>query len=590
MEKPDLEKWREQWRGEWPAALAAWRGFTKLSEPRWCLDKAAEKKEELTGSFAMIRLTDHAVVISLRQAAELGLGKFAAAILAHEIGHHVYAPGDLADNARLLARIRMGLPTRETYTGVAANLYTDLLINDRLQRGAGLDMSGVYKALRRPGDADRLWTLYMRIYEVLWGLPSGTLAGPGDAGLQTDAVLGARLLRAYSKNWLGGAGRFAALLLPYFLELPPDGGAAAGLPWLDTGQAGAGDVIPDGLAGIDEEEAEGAIHPSEDPALSGLEGESVASAPRSGGGRELRGGQKNNYRSPAQYRELMASAGVKAPEREMVARYYRERALPFLVRFPVKEAREATEPQPEGLETWDTGMPLQEIDWSETLARGSEPVPGVTTVRRTYGETEGASPAKIPLDLYIGIDCSGSMANPAAALSYPVLAGTVLALSALRAGARVKVCLSGEPGEYSETDGFIRDEREILRVLTGYLGTGYSFGIARLEDTFLKEWKARRPVHILVVSDSDIFHMLKELRDGWEIAAGALKAAGGGGTFVLEIPGRNQETARLEALGWAVSTVNGQEELLAFARAFSRANYGRREAGGAKAGARGGAA
>jgi len=150
-----------RWTAQWPAALEVWSRFVQLHEPIWCLTKAEEKEAELSGSFAMIRLVDHSVVISLRQVAELGLGGFAKEILAHEIGHHVYCPADLTDNARMLARMRVGLPTKEHCAPFISNLYSDLLINDRLQRSAGLDMSGVYVELGSDC-RDRLWTLYMR--------------------------------------------------------------------------------------------------------------------------------------------------------------------------------------------------------------------------------------------------------------------------------------------------------------------------------------------------------------------------------------------------------------------------------------------
>lgn len=573
----ELETIRAQWQEQWETALGAWSRFTKLASPRWCLTPREESAEHLSTSFAMIRLLDHAVVISLRQVRELKLQPFGVEIMAHEIGHHVYAPADLNDNARLLARIRMGLPTRESFSGLIANLYADLLINDRLQRSAGLDMSGVYKALRTAGPPDRMWALYLRIYEVLWSLPAGTLVDPiADRQVQSDAGLGARVIRVYAGNWLAGAGRFAALFLPYLLEIKEQKLRVLVLSsWLDTERAGGGDIIPDGLVEIDPDELDGAIHPSEDPELTGLEEEEKKkgpSAPREGGVATV-GGRKNPCRSPEQYRELMKSIGVTVPEQDLLVRYYRELAVPYLVRFPVRETREAADPQVEGVDTWDTGMPIQEIDWFESLALSPQPIPGVTTVRRTYGQTEGHSPERVPLDLYIGIDCSGSMSNPAFSLSYPVLAGAVITLSALRAGARVMACLSGEPGRFSQTDGFLRDENEILKILTGYLGTGYSFGINRLEETFLKGFKPERPTHILIVSDNDIFTMLGELKGGWDIARDAVIAAGGGGTFVLEILGRNPLMKRMEDIGWNVHTVNTREELVRFAQAFSRTHY-----------------
>ena len=230
--------------------LAAWSRFVRLSPPRWCMTSEEEQREHLTGSFAMIRLVDQAVVISLRQVREKRLERFAIEIMAHEIGHHIYTPADLTDNARVQIRIRAGLPTKEQYAGAIANLYEDLLINDRLQRSGGLDLVGVYRQLAVQSPA-RLWTFYMRIYEFLWRLDTCSLAhGKIDARLNSDAQLGARLIRNYAKQWMDGAGRFAMLCLPYLLE---DDAAAkkTQLPsWWDTLGAGAGG-LPEGLAEID---------------------------------------------------------------------------------------------------------------------------------------------------------------------------------------------------------------------------------------------------------------------------------------------------------------------------------------------------
>lgn len=571
----------ERWRDAWPAALEAWSRFTKLSEPRWCFTEAEEKAERLSGSFAMIRLDDHAVVISLRQIEEEGLQGFGAEILAHEVGHHVFAPGDLRDNARLIARIRRGLPSREGFAGLVANLYTDLLINDRLQRAAGLDMAGVFAKLKK-GKADKLWALYLRIYEALWRLPRDTLVDfVDDPQLRTDADLGARVIRVYAKDWLRGAGRFAALLLPYLLEMKEEKVALSA--WLDTQGAGAGGEVPDGLSEMDDDEVDGAVHPMNDPAISGLTEENKASAaehPGTSGGRELVGGQKHHYREPSHYVELMQSLGVKATAKQLVMRYYRERAVPHLVPFPARLQRQAADPLPEGLDVWDVGSPVSAIDWPGTLAHSPVVIPGLTTLERTYGFSEGAEPKRTPLDLYVGIDCSGSMGNPAVSLSYPVLAGAVVALSALRAKAKVMACLSGEmPGKHAETNGFVRSEREILAVMTDYLGTGYSFGVERLKDAFLGEAKIERPTHILVVSDSDFFYMCKQYKGGWEIAREAAARAGGGATAVLQIVVRNHQADvdRLESLGWKVHPVRAMADLVAFARAFARLRYGEEE-------------
>jgi hypothetical protein len=259
----DLDALRDAWARQWPDALATWSKFTKLSEPRWCLTAADEKRQSLADSFAMIRLSDQAVVVSLPRVRAAHVERFAREILAHEIGHHVYCPASLLDQGRMLAHMRRGLSTKEHLAPLVANLYADLLVNDRLQRDAGLDMAAVYRELVGAGSANRLWTLYTRIYEILWSLPRGSLAtglkdlpqagaaptgetpAPGKAAevitagrLEGDAQLGARLVRSYARDWLDGSGKFAALCLPYLME--DEGQEVRRLlrGWLDTERAG----------------------------------------------------------------------------------------------------------------------------------------------------------------------------------------------------------------------------------------------------------------------------------------------------------------------------------------------------------------
>lgn len=576
------------WSAQWPAALAVWSRFVQLHEPTWCFTKAEEDAAQLADSFAMIRLVDHSVVISLRQVAEKGLQAFAREILAHEIGHHVYCPADLTDHARMLARMRVGLPTKEHLAPFVANLYADLLINDRLQRSAGLDMSDVY--VRLGSDCrDQLWTLYMRIYELLWKLKRGQLArGDIDSRLNQDAQLGARLIRSYSKDWLDGAGRFAALCLPYLLADEAARVRKLMAIWNDTRCAGQGG-IPDGLTEIDEDELTGAIHPADDPDLSGVGVESESGALEAAKGKARQTGVKaaRNYRQPIDYADVLAAAGANIDPAEVTARYYRERAIPHLIPFPTRKLPQATDPLPEGLDLWDVSAPHDQIDWLGTLLSSPHIIPGITTRKRQYGTSPGADPETVPVDLYLGVDCSGSMGNPAHHLSYPVLAGAIIALSALRVGSRVKVVLSGEPGKTISTAGFERNAGTILKTLTSYLGTGYSFGIHRLAETFdaAKKTSSRvkpRPVHILIVSDNDMFSMLDskaEKQPGWDVARSALEAAGGGGTFVLELPDYMRKASadyleRIQAMGWNLALVSSMEELIQFARQFSRGRFG----------------
>ncbi|MBI2215341.1 MAG: VWA domain-containing protein [Acidobacteria bacterium] len=577
---PDLAALRERWFRRWPEALAQWSRFTQLRDPRWCATEGDEANESLSGSFAMIRLDDHGVVISLRQIAELGLEDFPVEVLAHEIGHHVYCPGNLGDHARMIARMRRALAPMLDRAPLVANLYGDLLINDRLQRAGGLRMAELYGRIRGPEESTELWRFYLRTYEILWSLPKGALA-PGEITqkIDVDALLASRVVRSFAKDWLRGAGRYAALCFPYLESLPPEKLAREAGRWLDAKGASV-DEIPDGLAEIDDDELDGAIHPALDPDLSGIDWDEEREAMPTGATKTGDTTPRQRYREPFDYKEILRSVGVTLSDEELTIRYYRERALPNLIRFPVRELPRSTDPLPEGLETWEAGDAMESLDVVESLMASSTLIPGVTTVQRTWGTSPGNDPEREPIDLYLGVDCSGSMSNPAVTMSYPVLAGAIIALSALRAGARVMVCLSGEPGSFSATDGFIRNEHEVLKTLTGYLGTGYSFGIHRLKFAFADRKPSDRPAHIMIVTDHDIFAMLGE-RDGttvgWERAKLSLDAARGGGTYVLHMDAKwsPHESQRMRDDGWGVHFVNDWKEMVEFAREFSRRTWER---------------
>jgi hypothetical protein len=247
----------------------------------------------------------------------------------------------------------------------------------------------------------------------------------------------------------------------------------------------------------------------------------------------------------------------------------------------------ASDPIPEGLDLWEPGSEVDRIDWHSTLITSPVVIPGVTTRERISGTSPGQDPETTPFDLYLGVDCSGSMSDPAHSLSFPVLAGAIISLSALRAGASVKVVLSGEPGSSVSTDGFLRNQHEVLRTMVSYLGTGYAFGIHRLAETFHEHAQLPKPVHILLVSDYDMFTILEQEMDGqlgWDVAKDALRRCKGGGTYVLQLPGYQSATAsgvgenlrRMEADGWNVFLVDSMEEMLEFARQFSRSQFHQR--------------
>lgn len=534
----------------------------------------------------MIRLQDQSIVVSLPGVAANHLERYAVEVLAHEIGHHVLAPANLTDHARMIARMRWALPTVEQHAPMVANLYTDLLINDRLQRSAGLRIADIYRAIGTGANGGAVWTLYLRIYEMLWSLERGSLGGgKTDDHLEGDAWLGARLVRSYARDWLDGSGRFAALLLPHLLEDQKSGKVIEKL--LDTRNAAAGGDMT-GLVGEEPGERDGAMHPAQDPTLADFPAEEDQSKEANTSGPsepEKSVESRGQAREPFQFGEILRAAGMDISDHDAAVRYYRERARPYLIPFPSRKAPLGGDPLPEGLQPWDIGHPLDAADWFQSVLQSPRVIPGLTTVQRLWGTSEGRESKIEPIDLDLYVDSSGSMPNPQQLISYPALAGAILCLSALRVGARVQATLWSGKNQFKTTVGFVRDHEAILRVLTGYFGGATAFPIHVLRDTYAKRKPNARPAHILVISDdgvSTMFDRDERGNSGWDIAAMALDRSAGGGTLVLNLPenwasskeGPYSEIGRArDEQGWNVHRVASLEELVEFARQFSRMRY-----------------
>lgn len=588
MNPPLLSEALQAWQDAWPQALSTWSRFTRLQDPRLCDTRVKAAAEGLTGSFAAIRLADQRIVIDLQQVQQLGLQPYALEILAHEIGHHVLAPATPSDHARLLARIRRALPTLEAHAPMVANLYTDLLINDRLQRQNGLRMDAIYRRLAQAATApaSTVWQLYMGIYEELWQQPRGALGGsPDDAAVHADAWLGARVVRVYASDWMSGASRFATLLLPWLLQAQADARLDA---LMDTQHAGKGSQ-PAGLGQRDDDELAPILHPAHDPRITGGSEEPADAHATAGPQDATASNTRGQMREPFEYGQILRAAGLDLDDQQIAVRYYRERALPHLIRYPSAAQPQVLEALPEGLEPWAPGDALHAVDWLQSVLQSPHVIPGVTTVQRVHGLAPGRETSSEPVDLDLYVDSSGSMPNPQQHTSFLTLAGAIVALSALRAGARVQATLWSGTRQHLHTGGFVRSEDPILHVLTGYFGGGTAFPIHRLRDTYATRTPRDRAVHILHISDDGITTMFDQDErggSGWDIARHALQAARGGGTMALNLysplpaqladaaaTGWTADLLRARQEGWDIHVVRDMADLLQFARAFAQRHY-----------------
>src|SRR6185436_446060 len=101
---------------------------------------------------------------------------------------------------------------------------------------------------------------------------------------------------------------------------------------------------------------------------------------------------KGQARQPFEFGEILRASGVDLSDHDVAVRYYRERARPYLIPFPSRPVPESVDPLPEGLEPWDLGHPLDAADWLQTILISPRVIPGMSTVQRVWGTTEGAQP------------------------------------------------------------------------------------------------------------------------------------------------------------------------------------------------------
>jgi hypothetical protein len=259
------------------------------------------------------------------------------------------------------------------------------------------------------------------------------------------------------------------------------------------------------------------------------------------------------------------------------------------VPFPSRRQPARADLIPEGTAPWEPGEPIEDVDWFSTLATSPEVIPGVTTVQRVWGESVDYEAEVTPCDLDLYVDCSGSMPDPQLVISYTALAGTILCLSALRAGSFVQVTLWSGAQQFRTTGGFVRNEHQVLDVLTDYFGGGTAFPIHVLRKTHLEQRRVR-DTHLVILSDDGVttlFDQDEKGNSGWDIAGRALASAGGGGIMVLNLPWRYPAqsppgyVAKHNALlqqaqreqGWDIYPVTSWESMVEFAQAFSRKHY-----------------
>ncbi|AZS43122.1 hypothetical protein BWL13_00667 [Microbacterium oleivorans] len=548
-------------RHAWESALELWG--VHLRDVRLAPGEGAAKGTAAWFSFPP------SVTVDPQMLRTWGVEREAESMFAHEIGHHVLAPATRIDALKIRHQLARTLaaagadPVSSDDLGLLSNLWTDLLVNARvalLQRRRGdAEPVGIVRlvqaTLPAPESADRLWWVYLRTFELIWGLPAGRLcptsppppAPPAARGAESEPPLDsipekhrekeralrdarrereriaaelagvittrpevdadqiAAVVRAFAGDPVLGALRFGVLAAPYIVERQRSAQAQAG-----RGAAGACNA--DGAPATAEELgrilSDRRLHDVV-PAHPGSGGPgAVGTAAGIGVGRGR--GQALGLA------QTLGLYGASDPD-EVMAAWYRAEAAPWVrpitQRMPAAPAPELPGP----LEVWETGDDLADLDWSATLQAGATVLPGLTTRRRSYLPDE-PTPREASIMLDVFIDSSGSMPHPGRASS-AVLAGMIVALSVLRGGGRVRVTSFSGPGQVAGSEDFQRTVGAVVRDLACYFGGGTTFPLDLLERRYagLRPPSSDERRHLLVLSDDGLVSMFG---DGNEPYAG----------------------------------------------------------------------
>jgi hypothetical protein len=517
----------------WPAACAAWSPFLLLGTPA---DDPAQH------SIAQIDLGTRRVSINGARLVQDGLVDCVEALLAHEVGHHVRYPGSLVVDARMRLLERGLIP----FPGYSmANLFTDLLINERLGARYGEHFVRVYRSSTDRPEFVESWTrdpafvFVLSLYEALWRLPPGAVLGPVEPlfaarypGYRADAALVVQNLFAMHPNLYAQFLYFLSFVLRYLAPFEESQEP-------DAAEAGChrGQPSPDDWAA--------ALTPT------AREREAIERAIREGW---FGAAQKDRLESLADLEARMAqlpglAQGELVPVPEIMAAYYRQQAELYLFR-PPPQRRLGEAVVPTTLEEWDPSDGAYAIDWLATLTvRGPEWGAAAPLVRTRIAEHEGT---EVPLwqprvELYL--DVSGSMPDPCLSLNAMTLAAQILSMGATRAGGRVRAALySGAPVTYWQ---WCRSELELSKFLMHYVGGGTEFPFELLHAS-LRECGREQPIRV-IITDTDFDHNVQQHPVATELLREAVRCSPQ--TVLLQHLPSPDWVARYRELGMTVVAV-----------------------------------
>lgn len=471
-------------RRAWKEALTLWDAEVLLSPPE---RRGSAAKGHWDGSepLAYIDLSTRQVVVNFELLSTLGAQGSLAAVLAHEIGHHVRFPHTLglaADLQVLEKRLIPGLGQSLT------NLFFDLQVNEVVGRTRAKELMDVYRGFVRKSKEppSPLFSFYLAVYEELWSAPEGALVPEAAArqmderhpGWRADARMFVQTFYALPEVHL----QFVYFCSQFIRYVEEPSKLAFVIPL-------GGDV-----PAPDEDDFDGVVR-----GMGSAEGEAALREATERGWIEdsgLQGGPEEDPLTTIDKITKHLPGDAQAPFKQaLVSKHYKRLVDDYILRMP------GVTPPPEPflpsiLDEWQWGDNPRAIDWTASVLTEG-PLAAVRPLRRDLLPDE-PSPVEEGLPaVEIYLDTSGSMPDPSLALNAMTLAAQILSASAIRKKGVVRgiVYSSGRP----LVSPWMYDEETARRFLLNYAGGGTDYPFALLK-RFAQE---RSDAIRVIISDAD---------------------------------------------------------------------------------------
>jgi hypothetical protein len=533
----------------WRAALDLWQMRVDLSPPV-PLKRSGGKGWSADDPLAFIDLATRQVHVNLHELEDIGAAGSLAAVLAHEIGHHVRWPHTLGLAAQLELLQKRLIPGAPSLT----NAFFDLLVNEHVGHTRAAELAAVYRGFNlRAGPAPFTpfaW-LYMAIYEELWGpAAAGPLVPDGsDAAMERDFPGSRAEARMFAQTFYALPDVY--LQFVYFCSVV--------IRYLDARPEPARMPMGADLVHPDVDDYGGAIYGS--PQVE----RAIAEARARGWIEEGRepGPAPDPLTAIDQLTSGMPGTEATRVREALVGRHYKRLVDQNLIVLP------ATAPPPDPflpttLSEWQPGDDPKRIDWTASvLAAG--PLAATQPLARDLepeAPVEGVMTGGLAVEIYL--DTSGSMPDPARSLNAMTLAAQILSASAIRRGGRVRGVVYSIEALVSD---WMYDEETARRFLLHYYGGGTAFPFATLARLASERKDALR----VIISDGDFIHNVEHDR-------GAAKALAAAGRFVallaLGTSWKRRVDAALEGLPARVVYVERLDQFARVAADLARALFG----------------